>query len=1198
MTPSATLTRTLALVLAASACFAADEPLNLIPNGGFEDGVKAWSWGQWRGLPEPGFLDKETPYKGQACYTMGLAGTEGERMLYSSVEGIDPTKDYELSIALRGKGLAENSVSINLLQWGTEKSEKIKPQGWVWVPARRGHMDLITTGGTFDWKEFRVHIYRQGIKASTKRVTLYIRRASISKGELGVDEACLIQVEPVEYREPAQPKTRPGRPANKKAARTRPAPPKPRAKTPTVLLLDRCETTDRWSIYLGWEFPGAKGELDTQESDGRTALKVNFDLSGGRYVGALRANVIRQADALLFAVRSFEPRNFIARVLDATGQVHAAGFRTRTGEWEHVELPLTQEQFRSHWGGGNDGKIHFPIQSILVACISAKRGKGSFLLRDVAIRTTEPKKTWQIDVRTDAPGHIHFTQDPKIKTSATITNRVRETRKAAVTLEIVGLDRREIASKTETVLFEPWSTQTVRLSLDSPGPGYFHVSAEIGDGTANERSDGAFGVAHRPVRYGQRDADSFFAMHVSDPLAAARIGVHWSRCFNFWKYSESSRGRYGHRGDYVKACLEAGIDVMMCLDYREPSWLKPKTDAQGLPTAEALERYANFVRDAVRNHPNVPVFEIQNEPNLELCSSRNLPLDKGVEFYVRIVNTIAPIIRQEAPQALICGCTVSGGDYMGFQFSRPVLERVGSALDIYGGHPYASPRIFGPGLRPAFPEDNVEAEKHRAAVKLLHEFDRPRKMWIGEKGWEIKNSAPLLGGVSLSFADCLARSLIIAKSVPGIGKYFWFLQQQEFSGSDGKYAIFRGHPVLQPMPGALAYANVAYRLDHAQPVESILLAGGTVQAHVFTRPQARAAVAALWSVRKPFVMRANLPPEAQAFDLYGRAVQVQNIELSGAPVFILTPGACLDALRASIKSADLIPGEPFEVILAALDDINTLRLGLLNLTGKSLPVQSRMDGQGERIILPSVADPTWLRLKLNRPVTQRGGEPIQLTLSAGDAEPRKVTLSADLLPVTRMKGMAVDGQTNDWEGVPEIVVNTPDRIQPPDPAGWRGPEDLSARASLAWDQENLYMLVRVTDDKHVTPNLQAFWNSDSLQVALDVMNDAYQTPGFDDDDREYGVVVDAHRVHTYQAHPRGAKPTFRAEGKRTGTQTLYEMAFPWADLGRDPKAGMVFSLNFIANENDGAGRKYWMGITPGIGEGKRPGQYRDFYLAE
>jgi hypothetical protein len=40
------------------------------------------------------------------------------------------------------------------------------------------------------------------------------------------------------------------------------------------------------------------------------------------------------------------------------------------------------------------------------------------------------------------------------------------------------------------------------------------------------------------------------------------------------------------------------------------------------------------------------------------------------------------------------------------------------------------------------------------------------------------------------------------------------------------------------------------------------------------------------------------------------------------------------------------------------------------------------------------------------------------------------------------------------------------------------------------------------------------------------------------------------------------------------------------------------AINFIANENDGNGRAYWMGPTPGIGEGKSPRSYRQFAICD
>ncbi|MDP6505185.1 MAG: hypothetical protein QF886_16300, partial [Planctomycetota bacterium] len=368
---------------ACAAALAEDQPANLISNGGFEDGARGWNWGQWKGLPEPGFADRDDPYKGKASYTMGLTGVEGERLLYSYTD-IDPAKDYELSVVLRGKDLPKQSVSVSLLQWGTEKGGKLKVQGWVSLAGQPDVWKFITTGGTFDWRRFKVHIYRQTIKPSTKRLTLYIRNTSIGQGELGIDEVSLIPVEPVEYRKPALAKKKEPTPAKEKPSpakalkKPQPAavPEESKRRPVKELLLAPCDSTKGWSLNLGKEFRGARGELMTEEVDGRKVLKATFDLSGGgRYAGPERAIAISAADALVLDVRSPGWRSFLARVRDATGQIHAAGFKTKTDGWERIELALNKKQFQKHWGGAKDGKIHFPIHSVLIAPISANGAK-------------------------------------------------------------------------------------------------------------------------------------------------------------------------------------------------------------------------------------------------------------------------------------------------------------------------------------------------------------------------------------------------------------------------------------------------------------------------------------------------------------------------------------------------------------------------------------------------------------------------------------------------------------------------------------------------------------------------------------------------------------------------------------------------------------------------------------------------------
>ena len=1178
---------------------------NTIVNGGFENGIEGWNYGQWQGLPQPGFIDQTDAYEGQACFVMGLAGVKETRALIATA-AIDPTKDYELGLALRGVDLPDDSVWIALLQWGTEKGKKESPQGWVWVPGRRYAKDLITTGGTFPWKRFDLHIYRQGIKPTTKRVCVYIGRNSLDEGELAIDDVSLIPVAPIEYKKPiaSEPTQR-----NKKS--TSPAKAKkpglqsvetPRGDVPTrLLLLDRCDSAKPWMLNLGGEFPGARGALTQENVDGQNSLRVEFDLSnGGRYAGAQTSVDLKETESLVCSVRRIGAGSyFTARVRDATGQMHSGGFHTLTGKWETIELPLNKDEFTSHWGGANDGKIHFPLRQILIAVSSTKGEQGVFWLRDLAVKTRERRETWQIEVSTNQPGQVHFADSPSVNIAVAVDNRLREERNVPISIKVCDLDRNTIAYHTVEKQFAAWQRQSIDLSVETPGPGFFSVVATIGKDTEKETGEGAFGVVRKPERFRQRDADSFFAMHVSDPEIAARIGVHFTRYFHFWRYTESRQGRYTHATDYVAGCLAAGIDVMMCLDYREPSWLKPRTQPNGLPTDDALRHYGNWVQEAVRAHPDVAVFEIQNEPDLELGRSRNIPQETGVAFYSRLVEIAAPIIRRKAPHALIAGSSVSGGDYDNdFSFSRPVLERVGKFIDIYAAHPYASPRTFGPGLHPSWPTENREKEKHIAALELLNQFGHTRRMWIGEKGWAITETSPLAGDVSLSFAQCLAQSLVVARSTPGIEKYFWFLQRQKHGSEGGDYTLFRGEVSLQPMPSAVAYANVAWHLDHCRPMESFRLADD-VCVSAFERVEGGGAVAVLWSTNKPFVMEPQFPADAEAFDLFGRNVTTHSLSLTPAPIFVKTSTSDAATLIAAIRSANLKPAQPFEVVSVSPADVNTVQVRLINRTLSTLPVQCRIGSQSKRLILPGVNEPVCGEIHLQHPLTTLDSQkPLELVLSAPSVEPRTISVETDLLPISRRSDIVVDGDPADWQDISVLRVETRDHIYPPDPAGWRGAQDLSINANVAWDADNLYVLVRVIDDVHVAATIPDVCQGDSLQVAIDVNNDATPQSGYDDNDREYGIALVERETRIVQTHPSRAIGTPRGVAKRSQKSTVYEMAIPWSSLGRGPRPGLVFSLNFAANENDGSGRKYAMALTPGIAENKRPGQYRDFYLAD
>jgi len=668
-----------------------------------------------------------------------------------------------------------------------------------------------------------------------------------------------------------------------------------------------------------------------------------------------------------------------------------------------------------------------------------------------------------------------------------------------------------------------------------------------------------------------------------------------------WRFYEYEPGVYPSFD--FSSYLQNGIDVLLSLDtmgfhtIKTPAWFTDFLDEEGLPNEQGLETYARFVRHVVRETADtVKAYEIENEPDCGCYMNRELSVEEGAEFYARIVEKLAPIIREEAPGARIVGLDVCPTDYRGFPFSRAVMAKVGHHFDIFGGHPYANPWDFGPGKHPLMPEANQEAEKHAAAAAMLDEFGGDQQLWVTEKGWVITDDSSMLSDPALAFADCLARSLIIARSNPRVKKYFWFMMTDE-SAADGPGKRFTLWRFGFPLPGAIAYANVAHRLEHVQPVESFTL-GPSVQMHLFSRPETGHAVAAVWTVSNEFGLDADLPA-CEVFDLYGRQIAADQITITSTPVFIESTLGNLDKLRAALHDAHLSTDQPVVLRHAYLTNISIVRLVMENHTTKPLPVEVSVDTTHQALTLPATAELIKADIDLASPAIQSRADNLILTITAEDAEPQSAQIPTELRAIPRAEGLQIDGQSEDWQGIPRIVLDERRDLLPAAArAQWEGAGDLSVKAALAWDAQYLYLLVMVGDSDHRTPGTDAggFWNSDSIQVAIDVMNDARAGEGFSNGDFEYGMVV-ADQALGFETFPTMGEGSFNCAGQRQANQTIYEMAFPWEQLGRDPVPGDVFSLNFVVYDNDEASGGY-MQLSGGIREGKAPSAYPDFYLGE
>ena len=189
------------------------------------------------------------------------------------------------------------------------------------------------------------------------------------------------------------------------------------------------------------------------------------------------------------------------------------------------------------------------------------------------------------------------------------------------------------------------------------------------------------------------------------------------------------------------------------------------------------------------------------------------------------------------------------------------------------------------------------------------------------------------------------------------------------------------------------------------------------------------------------------------------------------------------------------------------------------------------------------------------------------------------------------------------KGNPIFLLNRRDQVLPADPAvGWNSPKDLSASASIAWDDRFFYFECTVTDPVFCQPfSGREIWKGDAIQLAFDSDCDAIPG-GYDQNDSEFGFALTpggplAWRWHARAGKSAGAPVSLPLRILRKNGKVIYRAAIPWEELSDSvPRPGRLFGFNFIAGSNNGFGRNYWIGIAPGIVEGKKPELFPKFML--
>lgn len=208
-----------------------------------------------------------------------------------------------------------------------------------------------------------------------------------------------------------------------------------------------------------------------------------------------------------------------------------------------------------------------------------------------------------------------------------------------------------------------------------------------------------------------------------------------------------------------------------------------------------------------------------------------------------------------------------------------------------------------------------------------------------------------------------------------------------------------------------------------------------------------------------------------------------------------------------------------------------------------------------------------------------------------EAVPLSGAANAGFLRMARVEGpLAVDGDLSDWPGDASAT-------RMPRDAGLvvmdrAGDDDLSATLATAFDSRGLYLGITVRDDIHSAVPGAPAWTNDSIQVAIDPLRERTRG-GYGPRDSEYSLMLADDGDTEVRCWQRPQTVGDQSEAidlavRRSGSETVYEAAFPWSAIGAQ---GPSLGLDVLVNDNDGAGRKGYIELTWGIGKVKDPSAF-------
>ncbi|MFO7868595.1 MAG: glycosyl hydrolase family 8 [Bacteroidales bacterium] len=138
-------------------------------------------------------------------------------------------------------------------------------------------------------------------------------------------------------------------------------------------------------------------------------------------------------------------------------------------------------------------------------------------------------------------------------------------------------------------------------------------------------------------------------------------------------------------------------------------------------------------------------------------------------------------------------------------------------------------------------------------------------------------------------------------------------------------------------------------------------------------------------------------------------------------------------------------------------------------------------------------------------------------------------------------------------------------------SGTIGTPDIDASWAGLWNDEHLYILVKVTDET-ISTSAGEWYNNDGVEFFID--GDNSKNSSYDgNNDFQWGFVATGTTVNAGGSNPDNS--TSGIEFTTTTTTDGYniEIAIPWSTINITPHINDIIGLDIAVNDNDGSGRE-------------------------